>query len=85
MSALGNGSLSGSDFKDNNVLPVNSVTSTGGLSSNYNSKLVGGKKHRRASSSRSYRRSSLRSRRRSGLVNTLRLKGGKRKTYRSKK
>jgi hypothetical protein len=84
MSAVGNGSLVNDEFKENTVLPVNSVTSTGGVSSNYTSKLVGGKKRRKSSISLS-KNASLRSYRHSGLAKTLRLMGGKRRSRKSRK
>uniref|UniRef100_A0A6C0LBL9 Uncharacterized protein n=1 Tax=viral metagenome TaxID=1070528 RepID=A0A6C0LBL9_9ZZZZ len=50
MSALGNGSLSGSDFKQGTVLPSQTTTATQPVPTQYNSKLVGGKKKRLISS-----------------------------------
>ena len=78
MSALGNGSLSGSDFKQGGVLPSQTTTATQPVPTQYNSKLVGGKKRRL---------SSLRSTKRSGLAtSTLKLGGGKRsKSKKSRK
>jgi hypothetical protein len=69
----GNGSLTGSDFKEGTVLPANTSTATQPVPTQYNSKLVGGKKKRL---------SSLRSVKRSGLAaSTLKL-GGKSKKSR---
>jgi hypothetical protein len=93
MSALGNGSLSGSDFKQGGVLPSQTTTATQPVPTQYNSKLVGGKKKRLTSSrsgkhakivstnkSQSYKKnrlSSLRSVRHSGLASTYKVHGGK--------
>jgi hypothetical protein len=78
MSALGNGSITGSDFKQGGVLPSQTTTATQPVPTQYNSKLVGGKKRRL---------SSLRSVKRSGLAtSTFKLGGGKRnKSKKSRK
>jgi len=68
MSALGNGSLSGSGFKEGTVLPTTNTTATQPVPTQYNSKLVGGKKRRF---------SSLRSLRSSRISSTYKLHGGK--------
>ena len=93
MSALGNGSLSGSDFKQGGVLPSQTTTATQPVPTQYNSKLVGGKKKRLTSSrsgkhpkivstyaSKSKKKNtfnSLRSVRHSGKGSTYKLYGGK--------
>ena len=66
--APGNGSLSGSDFKEGTALPTPATTATQPVPTQYNSKLVGGKRRRL---------SSLRSIKHSGLTSTLKLRGGK--------
>jgi hypothetical protein len=77
MSALGNGSLSGSNFKQGGVLPSQTTTATQPVPTQYNSKLVGGKKRRL---------SSLRSVKRSGLAtSTLKLGGKRSKSKKSRK
>jgi len=78
MSALGNSSLTGSDFKQGGVLPSQTTTATQPVPTQYNSKLVGGKKKRL---------SSLRSTKRSGLAaSTYKVHGGKRsKSKKSRK
>ena len=72
----GNGSLNGFEFK-NGVLPSSAVTSTGGVSVNYNSKMGGGKRRKAQSNSR--RRSASYSRSMKSLKpsSTLRLYGVK--------
>lgn len=76
MSASGNGSLTGSDFKEGNALPSQTTTATQPVPTQYNSKLVGGKKKRL---------SSLRSLKRSGLAaSTLKLGGKKSRRNRRK-
>ena len=71
--APGNGSLSGSDFKEGTALPSPATTATQPVPTQYNSKLVGGKRRKL---------SSLRSIRHSGLASTLKLRGGKSKKSR---
>jgi hypothetical protein len=71
----GNGSLSGSEFKEGNVLPTQLPTSTGGNVAAYESKQVGGRRKKL---------SSLRSVKRPRGVSTFRLRGG-RKTKKSRK
>jgi hypothetical protein len=73
MSASGNGSLTGSNFKETSVLPSQTTTATQPVPTQYNSKLVGGKRRRL---------SSLRSTRRSGLASTYKIHGGKSKKSR---
>jgi hypothetical protein len=96
----GNGSLTGSDFKEGTVLPANTSTATQPVPTQYNSKLVGGKKKRLPSSrsgkhpkletthkSQSYKKnrlSSLRSVRHSGLASTYKVHGGKSRKHRRK-
>jgi len=69
----GNGTLTGSDFKEGTVLPANTSTATQPVPTQYNSKLVGGKKKRL---------SSLRSVKRSGLAGSTLKLGGKSKKSR---
>jgi len=79
MSALGNGSLNGFDFKAGNVLADKTVTSTQPVPSQYNSKLVGGKK-------RKTRLSSLRSVKSYGKSEfSTRLNGGSRKSRKNRR
>jgi len=74
MSALGNGSLTGGDFKEGTILPTHTTTATQPVPTQYNSKLVGGKRRRL---------SSLRSVKRSGLAaSTYKVHGGKSKKSR---
>ena len=65
---MSNGSLSGNDFKDGTVLPIHTTTATQPVPTQYNSKLVGGKKRRV---------SSLMSVKRSGVASIYKLRGGK--------
>ena len=75
----GNGSLTGSDFKQGTVLPSQTTTATQPVPTQYNSKLVGGK------SGKKKRLSSLRSLKRSGLAaSTLKLGGKKSRKNRRK-
>lgn len=79
MSALGNGSLSGFDFKVGNVLADKPVTSTQPVPFLYNSKSVGGKK-------RKTKLSSLRSVKSNRNIEfSSRLFGGSRKTRKSRR
>jgi len=74
----GSGSLTGFHFKEGGVLSSETSTSTQLVPTQYNSKLVGGR--RRLRSLRS-----LKSRSRSSGFSTLRLRGGRRKSRKSKK
>jgi hypothetical protein len=74
----GSGSLTGFQFKEDGVLPSTTSTATQLVPTQYNSKLVGGR--RRLRSSRS-----LKSRSRSSGFSTLRLRGGRRRSRKSKK
>jgi hypothetical protein len=73
----GNGSLTGSEFKTGGVLPDQKVTNTEGNNSKYESNQIGGKKRRRMNS--------LRSVRTYGNVNTLKLRGGSKKSRKTHK
>jgi len=71
----GNGSLTGTEFKEGTTLPSPTTTSTGGNTAAYESKQVGGRRKKL---------SSLRSAKRSTRITTLKLRGG-RKTKKSRK
>lgn len=73
----GNGSLTGIKFTEENVLPVTKVISTEGNTSAYESKTIGGGKRKRLNSARSLKRY--------GVVNSLRIHGGSKKSRKAHK